>query len=112
MNVPYNLLGDLPDQTTYGGGPFREVRLFVDGRLAGTVFPYVVVFTGGIAPTLCRFVLHLCHDDLSHLLTTILQANRCLRRIGPAYFLHRLDAVRAYPHGWEITQHHHGRRLR
>ena len=109
MNVPYNLLGDLPDQTTYGGGPFREVRLFVDGQLAGTVFPYVVVFTGGIAPTLWRYV---CCDALLHPLILNLQTHRCVRRTRPAYFLHRLDAVRAYPHGWEITQHHHGRRLR
>ena len=41
MNVPDKWLGDLPDQTTYGGGAFREVRLFVDGQLAGTVFPCV-----------------------------------------------------------------------
>ncbi|KIP09483.1 hypothetical protein PHLGIDRAFT_126231 [Phlebiopsis gigantea 11061_1 CR5-6] len=54
MNVPNKFYGDLPSDATYGDGPFREVRLFIDGLLAGVVFPYLVVFTGGIAPTLWR----------------------------------------------------------
>lgn len=39
---------------TYGNGPFREVRLLVDGQLAGVAFPYPVVFTGGVTPTMWR----------------------------------------------------------
>ncbi|GJE90903.1 peptide N-acetyl-beta-D-glucosaminyl asparaginase amidase A-domain-containing protein [Phanerochaete sordida] len=54
MNVPNEYFGALPSGATYGDGPFRETRLFVDGLLAGVVFPYLVVFTGGIAPTLWR----------------------------------------------------------
>ncbi|CAK5277410.1 unnamed protein product [Mycena citricolor] len=38
-----------PDQ-----GPFREVRLLVDGQVAGVAFPYPVLFTGGIIPTAWR----------------------------------------------------------
>lgn len=54
FNVPDQFLGDLPPDTTYGKGPFREVRLLVDGKLAGVVFPYPVIYTGGILPTLWR----------------------------------------------------------
>ncbi|KAI0093522.1 peptide-N4-(N-acetyl-beta-glucosaminyl)asparagine amidase A [Irpex rosettiformis] len=54
MNVPDKYLGDLPNDITFGKGPFREVRLLVDGQVAGIIFPYLVVFTGGIAPTLWR----------------------------------------------------------
>ncbi|KAJ3541852.1 hypothetical protein NM688_g6033 [Phlebia brevispora] len=54
FNIPNQWLNDLPADTTFGYGPFREVRLMVDGSVVGVVFPYVVVFTGGIAPTLWR----------------------------------------------------------
>ncbi|CAK5281947.1 unnamed protein product [Mycena citricolor] len=37
-----------------GQGPFREVRLLIDGRVAGVAFPYPVVFTGGVSPTCWR----------------------------------------------------------
>ncbi|KAF8323313.1 hypothetical protein DL93DRAFT_2050175 [Clavulina sp. PMI_390] len=53
-NVPNEYLSDLPSGITYGDGPFREVRLLVDGQLAGIAFPYPVIFTGGILPTLWR----------------------------------------------------------
>ncbi len=42
MNVPNQYLNKIPDGLTFGYGPFREVRLSVDGLLAGSVFPYVV----------------------------------------------------------------------
>ncbi|KAI0695700.1 peptide N-acetyl-beta-D-glucosaminyl asparaginase amidase A-domain-containing protein [Cytidiella melzeri] len=54
MNVPNEFIDALPSGTTFGDGPFREVRLLLDGKVAGVVFPYLVVFTGGIAPTLWR----------------------------------------------------------
>ncbi|CAD6582508.1 MAG: hypothetical protein CYPHOPRED_002050 [Cyphobasidiales sp. Tagirdzhanova-0007] len=37
-----------------GKGPFREVQLLIDGKLAGTVFPFPVIFSGGIVPTAWR----------------------------------------------------------
>ena len=40
MNVPNKYLEDLPSGITFGNGPFREVRLLVDGQVAGVVFPY------------------------------------------------------------------------
>ena len=38
----------------YPRGPFREVQLLIDGKLAGFVLPYAVIFTGGINPLLWR----------------------------------------------------------
>ncbi|EJD06059.1 uncharacterized protein FOMMEDRAFT_145373 [Fomitiporia mediterranea MF3/22] len=54
FNTANEFLDDLPDGTTFGDGPFREVRLLIDGMLAGVAFPYAVIFTGGIVPTAWR----------------------------------------------------------
>lgn len=53
-NTANEYIDDLPSGTTYGGGPFREVRLLVDGQLAGVAFPYAVIFTGGINPAVWK----------------------------------------------------------
>ena len=58
FNAPNQFLGDLPDGFTFGDGPFREVRLLVDGKVAGAAFPYAVIFTGGIIPTAWRYLFH------------------------------------------------------
>lgn len=34
----------------YGYSPFREVQLYIDGMLAGLVWPFPIIFTGGVAP--------------------------------------------------------------
>ncbi|KAJ6113697.1 hypothetical protein N7523_007014 [Penicillium sp. IBT 18751x] len=34
----------------YGYSPFREIQLYIDGMLAGFVWPFPVIFTGGVAP--------------------------------------------------------------
>lgn len=39
FNVANDYLGDLPADYTYGNGPFREVRMLVDGQVAGVAFP-------------------------------------------------------------------------
>ncbi|KAF7338294.1 Peptide-N4-(N-acetyl-beta-glucosaminyl)asparagine amidase A [Mycena venus] len=53
FNVANDFLGNFPDGTL-GQGPFREVRLLVDGQVAGVAFPYPVIFTGGILPPAWR----------------------------------------------------------
>ncbi|KAG1772681.1 peptide N-acetyl-beta-D-glucosaminyl asparaginase amidase A-domain-containing protein [Suillus occidentalis] len=53
-NTADEYLGYLPPGAAYGGGPFREVRLLVDGQVAGVAFPYAVIFTGGINPGVWR----------------------------------------------------------
>lgn len=52
--MPDQFLGDLPNGTTFGNGPFREVRMLVDDKIAGVAFPYATIFTGGILPTAWR----------------------------------------------------------
>ncbi|KAF7304886.1 Peptide-N4-(N-acetyl-beta-glucosaminyl)asparagine amidase A [Mycena kentingensis (nom. inval.)] len=51
FNVPDEFVDDVP---ALGHGPFREVRLLIDGKVAGVAFPYPVIFTGGIVPTAWR----------------------------------------------------------
>ncbi|KAJ5785711.1 uncharacterized protein N7503_010923 [Penicillium pulvis] len=34
----------------YGFSPFREIQLYIDGILAGVVWPFPIIFTGGVAP--------------------------------------------------------------
>ncbi|KAJ7940635.1 peptide N-acetyl-beta-D-glucosaminyl asparaginase amidase A-domain-containing protein [Mycena leptocephala] len=54
FNAANQYLDSLPSGTTYGQGPFREVRLLVDGQIAGAALPCPVIFTGGIVPTAWR----------------------------------------------------------
>ncbi|KAF8921285.1 peptide N-acetyl-beta-D-glucosaminyl asparaginase amidase A-domain-containing protein [Mucidula mucida] len=54
LNAANDFISDLPDDTTFPQGPFRELRLLVDGQVAGAAFPYAVIFTGGINPSLWR----------------------------------------------------------
>ncbi|EIN07360.1 hypothetical protein PUNSTDRAFT_89610 [Punctularia strigosozonata HHB-11173 SS5] len=53
FNTANDALSDLPSGYI-GDGPFREVRLLVDGKLAGVAYPYATIFTGGIVPTAWR----------------------------------------------------------
>ncbi|KAJ7155962.1 peptide N-acetyl-beta-D-glucosaminyl asparaginase amidase A-domain-containing protein [Mycena crocata] len=53
FNIANDFLNDFPNGTL-GQGPFREVRLLVDGKVAGVAFPYPVIFTGGILPPAWR----------------------------------------------------------
>ncbi|KAI9053805.1 hypothetical protein LZ554_002754 [Drepanopeziza brunnea f. sp. 'monogermtubi'] len=34
----------------FGNSSFREVQLMIDGQMAGVVWPYPVIFTGGVVP--------------------------------------------------------------
>ncbi|KAI0362365.1 hypothetical protein OH77DRAFT_1441853 [Trametes cingulata] len=54
FNTANQFLSALPSGFTFGDGPFREVRMLVDGQVAGVAFPYAVIFTGGIVPTAWR----------------------------------------------------------
>ncbi|KIM33130.1 hypothetical protein M408DRAFT_61343 [Serendipita vermifera MAFF 305830] len=53
-NLPNEYLTYVPPDTTYGTSSFREIRLLVDGQIAGVVFPYPVLFTGAFVPTVWR----------------------------------------------------------
>ncbi|KAH6665897.1 peptide-N4-(N-acetyl-beta-glucosaminyl)asparagine amidase A [Plectosphaerella plurivora] len=52
-------VGQLP-----GLSPFREVQLYIDGQLAGVQWPFPVVFTGGVSPSLHRPIVGLDAFDL------------------------------------------------
>jgi hypothetical protein len=52
MNVPNKFINNLPSGTTFGDGPFREVRLSVDGQIAGVIFPYATCFSIGYTKAL------------------------------------------------------------
>lgn len=52
------------DTTLYGHSPFRELRLLIDGRLAGVAWPFPVIFTGGVVPGFWRPVVGIDAFDL------------------------------------------------
>ncbi|KAH8670963.1 peptide N-acetyl-beta-D-glucosaminyl asparaginase amidase A-domain-containing protein [Xylariales sp. PMI_506] len=47
-----------------GLSPFREVQVLIDGQLAGVWWPFPVVFTGGVVPSLHRPIVGLDAFDL------------------------------------------------
>lgn len=51
-NIPDSLKATYPD--TLAKGAFREISLSVDDMVAGYVFPYPVIFSGGIGPSAWR----------------------------------------------------------
>lgn len=48
----------------YGYSPFREIQLYIDGILAGVVWPFPVIFTGGVAPGFWRPIVGIDAFDL------------------------------------------------
>ncbi|KAF3393854.1 hypothetical protein F1880_005383 [Penicillium rolfsii] len=54
-----NTVGEL-----YGYSPFREIQLYIDGILAGVVWPFPVIFTGGVAPGFWRPIVGIDAFDL------------------------------------------------
>ncbi|KZT32653.1 hypothetical protein SISSUDRAFT_1066759 [Sistotremastrum suecicum HHB10207 ss-3] len=54
FNAANAFFNDLPADTTFPDGPFREARVLVDGTVAGIAFPYAVYFTGAITPNSWR----------------------------------------------------------
>lgn len=47
-----------------GYSPFREVQVFIDGQLAGVQWPFPVIFTGGVVPSLHRPIVGIDAFDL------------------------------------------------
>ncbi|KAJ5130145.1 uncharacterized protein N7515_006184 [Penicillium bovifimosum] len=48
----------------YGYTPFREIQLYIDGILAGVVWPFPIIFTGGVAPGYWRPIVGIDAFDL------------------------------------------------
>ncbi|BFV55747.1 hypothetical protein KCMC57_up08510 [Kitasatospora sp. CMC57] len=53
-SAPEEFVQANPGRGYCGQGPFRELRIAVDGRVAGAVWPYPVIYTGGWDPLLWR----------------------------------------------------------
>jgi hypothetical protein len=53
-----------PGSPLFGYSPFREIQLLIDGRFAGFIWPFPVVFTGGVVPGLWRPVVGIDTFDL------------------------------------------------
>ncbi|GLT25994.1 hypothetical protein SLA2020_010880 [Shorea laevis] len=58
----YLLANNLTD--TAGNGPFREVVVTLDGNVTGAIWPFTVVYTGGINPLLWRPISGIGSFDL------------------------------------------------
>ncbi|XP_057414925.1 peptide-N4-(N-acetyl-beta-glucosaminyl)asparagine amidase A-like [Lotus japonicus] len=54
-----NNLTDAP-----GNGPFREVEVTLDGKVVGAVWPFTVIYTGGVNPLLWRPITGIGSFDL------------------------------------------------
>ncbi|KAG5955767.1 hypothetical protein E4U58_006962 [Claviceps cyperi] len=63
-NVPEASKDMFNGTTLPGKGSFREVRLYIDGQVAGFSWPFPVVFTGGVSPPLHRPIVGLQAFDL------------------------------------------------
>ncbi|KAI9811597.1 MAG: hypothetical protein M1827_005346 [Pycnora praestabilis] len=48
----------------FGHSPFREIQLHIDGNLAGVVWPFPIIFTGGVVPGLWRPIVGIDTFDL------------------------------------------------
>ncbi|KAB5577673.1 peptide N-acetyl-beta-D-glucosaminyl asparaginase amidase A-domain-containing protein [Coniochaeta sp. 2T2.1] len=48
----------------YGYSAFREVQVLIDGQLAGVEWPFPVIFTGGVVPSLHRPIVGIDAFDL------------------------------------------------
>ncbi|CAI6338183.1 unnamed protein product [Periconia digitata] len=62
LSTDTNVFGN--GTTLYGYSPFREVQLYIDDSLAGVVWPFPVIFTGGIVPGFWRPIVGIDAFDL------------------------------------------------
>jgi hypothetical protein len=53
-NVPDDYAARHRKDQLCGGGPYRELDVWIDGRLANVVYPFPYIWTGGINPLLWR----------------------------------------------------------
>ncbi|KAH8674185.1 peptide N-acetyl-beta-D-glucosaminyl asparaginase amidase A-domain-containing protein [Xylariales sp. PMI_506] len=65
-NVPSEYVNTFPDNAGWlvGYSPFREVQVLLDGQLAGVVWPFPNLFTGGVDPGAWRPIVGIDAYDL------------------------------------------------
>ncbi|KAJ3759882.1 peptide N-acetyl-beta-D-glucosaminyl asparaginase amidase A-domain-containing protein [Lentinula raphanica] len=54
FNVPDEFFPNISPNITSAHDGFREVRLLIDGLVAGVAFPYITIFSGGFIPSFWR----------------------------------------------------------
>ncbi|WJX15729.1 Peptide-N4-(N-acetyl-beta-glucosaminyl)asparagine amidase A [Trifolium repens] len=59
----YLIANNLTNNTP-GNGPFREVVVTLDGKVVGSVWPFTVIYTGGVNPLLWRPITGIGSFDL------------------------------------------------
>ncbi|EJD43826.1 hypothetical protein AURDEDRAFT_167205 [Auricularia subglabra TFB-10046 SS5] len=86
-NTPDEFVPYFPDTVT-PKGPFREVQVLVDGLLAGVVWPFPVIYTGGVTPSNWRpLTAYGTYDqphyvvDITPLLPVLLSGNNSAHNI-------------------------------
>lgn len=63
-NVPNEYISDNNLTGFAGNGPFREVVVSLDGGVVGAIWPFTVVYTGGVNPLLWRPITGIGSFDL------------------------------------------------
>ena len=63
-NVPSSTVNTFGNASMLGFSPWREVQLFIDGSMAGVVWPFPVIFTGGVVPGFWRPLVGIDAFDL------------------------------------------------
>ncbi|KAK8015136.1 asparagine amidase a [Apiospora arundinis] len=65
-NVPQSAIDtfNVTNNQYAGYSPFREVQVAIDGQLAGVVWPYPVIYTGGVVPQLHRPIVGIDNFDI------------------------------------------------
>jgi Peptide N-acetyl-beta-D-glucosaminyl asparaginase amidase A len=63
-NVPSSKVASFENNTMPGASPWRELQLLIDGKLAGFVWPFPVIFTGGVVPGFWRPIVGIDAYDL------------------------------------------------
>jgi hypothetical protein len=63
-NVPQSRAKTFGNQTLPGYSPWREVQVLIDDKLAGVAWPFPVIFTGGVIPSLWRPVVGIDAFDM------------------------------------------------
>ncbi|XP_062109004.1 peptide-N4-(N-acetyl-beta-glucosaminyl)asparagine amidase A-like [Humulus lupulus] len=53
-NLPNDYIAENGLSDTPGNGPFREIVVSLDGMVVGAIWPFTVIYTGGINPLLWR----------------------------------------------------------
>ena len=63
-NVPSSNVNTFGNASMLGFSPWREVQLLIDGSMAGVVWPFPVIFTGGVVPGFWRPLVGIDAYDL------------------------------------------------